>query len=419
MDISRTREALSILESKFEGKTWSEGNQAYYAQILNKRSLSDSTNPRSSRAILGTFKFFGFAWTDQRKLIITPAGKKFVHGGVSHMLRLQLLKWQYPNPFEAKGAVAPYTSTLRLFPFRVLLELVLELGFLHEHELAHLVWKIQSDTKSELERVKSDIQAFRKLSDKERQKLCQGDQFFLTCHEYEAHLRPYMVATNLCSFDDRKRVLCITPAAKQQVRKIVSEKVEVKSDWIDEEEWFEYFGNIKYLHPPRSIELKLRSSKGPLTGVYVKVGQNGLWRVTNDAGIASITLYEGQNYDIDVILPKDGRSVFRGSIRVMPSAHIVDLLIGAAPPTPTESVDVIMEKIHQLLSKGIDNELNQRLNMRSAIEKKEFDRKMMRHVRGARFEHLVYGLLNSFTGNVFDKVVWHGRVGEWGLPTAA
>jgi len=175
-DITKARDALAILESpKFEHKTWNEGKQAFYAILLKKAGLSDSTNPRSARAILGTFKFFGLACTEHKKLIITQAGKEFIHGDIRKVLKAQLLKWQYPNPFEAKGSVAPYTRNMRLFPFRVLTKLAKEIGHIHENELSLFVWKIRSDEQMEIAEAKLRILRFRKLSDSEKREFCQSD----------------------------------------------------------------------------------------------------------------------------------------------------------------------------------------------------------------------------------------------------
>jgi len=421
-DITKARDALAILESPtFENKTWNEGKQAFYAILLKKAGLSDSTNPRSTRAILGTFKFFGLACTEHKKLIITPAGKEFIHGDIRKILKAQLLKWQYPNPFEAKGSVAPYTRNMRLFPFRVLTRLAKEIGPIHENELSLFVWKIRSDEQTEIAEAKQRILHFRKLSDSEKRELCQSDLLFVTNHEYEAHLRPYILATGLCTFDGKQRILFISKEAEDEVNEILAEALEVKTDWKDEDEWFQYYGDTRYYHPPISIKFQLISKKVPAAGVYVKVSKNGAesYSVTDDKGFTILSLYENQKYRLEVILPENGSILHKDFIAIRPGQRELKIEMAKVAISRKETVDEIIRKIHQLLKTDFDQETRERLQMKSRIEKKEIDRKQIRYIRGGRFEELVYRLLCRFKGTVFNDVVWNGKVGEWGLPVPA
>lgn len=420
-DISKTQKALSILESKFERKTWTEGRQAFYAILLNKSGLSSSTNPRSTRAILGTFKFFGFAWTKNRKLIITPAGKEFIHGDVSTILKKQLLKWQYPNPFEAKGNVAPYTRSLQLFPFRTILKLLEKFGPIKEKELALFVWKIKSDDISELDRVEHQILNFRGLSKTERHKVCSSDPLYVTNHEYEAHLRPYIIATGLCTFDPKSRSLSIDPDAKLEVSKILSESIEVKTDWRDEEEWFGYFGDTKYYHLPRRVELRFTSKKGPGANICLQISHNKtkIYGITNDNGSVLFSLYENIKYKVEALSPKERKIFYKGFVLVKPGVSQITIKVPRAPLPEKKTIDGLTEKVHQLLSKGLDDEIKDRIEMRFKIEGKKITGKQLRLVRGGRFEELIYRLLNMFKNRVFDEVLWNGRIDEWGLPLPA
>lgn len=421
-DISKTKEALAILRSKdFEGKTWTEGKQSFYAIKLNKKGLSDSTNPRSTRAILGTFKFFGFAWTLNRKLLITEAGKEFVNGESTKILKNQLLKWQYPNPFEGKGGVAPYTKTLRLFPFRVLLLLLHEIGPLHEDELALYVWKIQNDSKEEIKRAEESILNYRDLTEIEKRKRCESDALYITNHEYEAHLRPYIVATGLCEFESKQRFLKKCEEAANEVRKILSEKVDAKTEWKDEVEWFEYYGNTKYSHPPREVSLKLKPKSGVARGFYLKVMQNGResYGLSDEDGVATFDLYDDQDFHLEVMRPADGFPVFKGDYEMKAEYSEISVPIKEKLQVISESIDDLLEKMKQLLSKGLDSEIREILQMRAKFSGGVMEKGQIRYLRGARFEQLTYKLLKALKPKVFDDVVWHGSVGKWGLPVPA
>lgn len=419
-DVGKTKDALGILMSKdFEGKTWSEGKQALYGIQLKKRGLSDSTNPRSTRAILGTFKFFGFAWTLNRKLLITEAGKEFVEGNSTKILALQLLKWQYPNPFESKGGVAPYTRTLRLLPFRVLLGLLCDIGPLHEDELALFVWKVKNDTNEEIGHARENILNYRQRDEGHKRQLMERDSLYITNHEYEAHLRPYILATNLCYFDPDERTLGITERNMEKVRKILSEKVNVRIEWKDEAEWFEYYGNTKYFHPPEEIRIRLKPKSGVARGYCIKVTQNGResFGLSDEDGIAIFSLFRGQELRLEVMRPTDGSTVFQSTRRIQVTT--VDVPLKEKLRAVKESLDEILEKMKQLLLKGLDNEMKERLAIREKLAGETADRRVMRYLRGARFEQLTYRLMYNFKTKVFDDVVWNGKVGEWGLPTPA
>ncbi len=421
-DIDRAKKALSLLESpKFENKTWTEGRQAFYAILLNRENLSSSTNPRSARAIIGTFKFFGFVWTKNRKLIVTPAGKAFIHGNSSAILEKQLLKWQYPNPFEGKGNVAPYTRSLRIFPFRALLRLLEKIGSIEERELALFVWKTKNSDASELNRVEQEILHFRKLSEAEKRKACETDPLFVTNHEYEAHLRPYSVVTGLLMFDSKTRLLSIDPSAKVKVGKILSECIEIKTEWKDEEEWFQYFGDTRFYHPPRRIELRFTSKKGPVAGVYIQITHNKSKKfgLTDDDGSVFFDLYDNMKYEAKALSPKDGKSLHSSSIVVHPGVKQVKKQMKKAPLRKKDTIKELTRKVHQLQSKGLDDEIRERIDMRARIEGKQIAKKQLKLVRGGRFEELIYRLLNLFRNRIFDDVVWNGKIGDWGLPFPA
>jgi len=421
-DVNKTKEALTILRSKdFEGKTWSEGKQSFYAIQLNKRGLSGSTNPRSTRAIIGTFKFFGFAWTINRKLLITQAGKEFIDGESSKTLRLQLLKWQYPNPFEAKGGVAPYTRSLRLFPFRVLLSLLYDVGPIHEDELALYVWKIQNDSKEEIKRAKEGILGYRQLNEEQKRQERITNALYITNHEYEAHLRPYILATGLCQFDSKQRLLKICEENKKEVEKILSKKIEPKTSWKDEAEWFEYYGNTEYLHPPKEINLRLKPKSGTASNFYIRVIQNNResYGLSDEDGVATFSLFEDQEFNVEVMRPSDGRTVLKSSFKVGPGDFQINVRIKEKLPGVVESIDVLLEKMRQLLTRGLDDEIRERLEIRTKFTGEAVDKKTMRYLRGARFEQLTYKLMKNLKPEVFDDVIWHGKVGKWGLPIPA
>lgn len=421
-DISKTKDALAILRSKdFEGKTWSEGKQSFYAIRLNKKSLSSSTNPRSTRAILGTFKFFGFAWTRNRKLLITQAGKEFINGESAKILKLQLLKWQYPNPFEAKGGVAPYTKTLRLFPFRILLRLLYDIGPVHEDELALYVWKIQNDSEEEIKHAEEGILTYRQLDEKQKRQKRGTDALYITNHEYEAHLRPYILATGLCQFDSKQRFLKICEDTTKEVKKILSEKVDAKTEWKDEVEWLEYYGNTKYSRPPREISLRLNPRTGVARGFCIKVTQNGRksYGLSDENGVATFSLFEDQEFNLEVMRPGDGLIVFKGGYKIGAVDSEINVPIKEKLQPVVESIDVLLEKMKQLLSQGLDIEIRERLEMRAKFTGEVVEKRIMRYLRGARFEQLIYKLMKSLKTKVFDDVVWHGKVGKWGLPTPA
>lgn len=421
-DVNKTREALAILESsKFEKKTWNVSKQSFYGILLNKKGLSGSTNPRSARAIFGTFKFFGFAWTKNKKLVISPAGKVFIHGDIPKTLKLQLLKWQFPNPYEGKGIVAPYTKSLRLFPFRVILRLLYEMGHLYEDELALFVWKVKSDCDEDLKWVKKEIRKYRKLSDEKKEKVCKADPLFVTDHEYEAHLRPYITATGLCSFNRKQRFLKIDPKSKREIKRVLSEAVEVKTDWKDEDEWFTYYGNIKYRYPPRTLRFELRPRGGIAMGFCVKIIQNGreAYGITDNKGSTNLSLFDYRKFIIEVMRPSDGKIVFKDSMEVKPRDSRVVIRIKEGLPIRKKSMDELIGKLNQLLSAGLDDEIRNRLEMRKRITKQDVSHRFLGYLRGARFEQLIGELLLSFEKKVFDSVVWYGQIGEWGLPISA
>jgi hypothetical protein len=273
-NVEKTRQALSILAGRdFAGKPW-RPKQIYYKTLLQKKKLvvSKISDERSARAVLASFEFFGFAWVREKLLTITPVGNLFVNN-VEEALRQQLLKWQYPNPYEAQGHVARYTRSIKLFPFRTILYFLSELGPLHERESALFVWRTMSAEPSELERVKNQVLDFRRRDVRNQEEQSTG-LLYTRIHEYEEHLRPYILATGLCKFDPKAKQLSITPGKEPEVKSTLSERFEAKTDWRDEAEWFEYFGDTARDHPPQKVEIKLQPSSGTANGFVIKVKES-------------------------------------------------------------------------------------------------------------------------------------------------
>jgi len=416
--VDRCVQALEILESKFENKKWTDGDQAYFASILLKRGLSESGNPRSARAIMGTFKFFGFAYVKD-KVVVTSAGKQFIHGDRGNILKRQLLKWQYPNPYEMKGQVAPYTRELKLHPFTALLFLLRDLKAVTEDELALFVWRLQSDDKSSLGSVKEKIEKYRQLGEEEKKKFKRADPLFITNHEYEAHLRPYILETGLCEFDESKRELRIATASQEEVDVILQDPVPL-GDFSDETEWFEYFGDPRFSKPPSTITIRLvDQNRQPTREVFVEISTlKGLVSCFTDRrGCLPIKVYENESCKIEVYHPVDGSKILsQPFVPIFPESVIK---IPARLPQQVESVEESLKGIESLLKGDMDEGL--KVKMKMLTQKKILlGKKDLARVRGGRLEQLVHIILENFKARgIFDEVRWNGTVGEFGLPSPA
>ena len=157
-----------------------------------------------------------------------------------------------------------------MFPFRTLLYFLTEVGPLHERESALFVWRTKSTVQGEFDSVKQQILDFRNLAPK-KQRAAASNALYKRIHEYENHLRPYVVATGLVRFNSDARLLSLVPNKTSEVKAILSEQVEPKTEWRSEDEWFEYFGDVTRYHPPQKVEIKLRPASGTASGFVVKV----------------------------------------------------------------------------------------------------------------------------------------------------
>jgi len=129
-----------------KGRKWDRVQEYVATQMYRTRLSPDVLDPKSIRVIKDEAQFFGFCYlSDNGKLIITEAGNRFVSANdPSEIFRNQLLKLQITNPAESV-----FIRGILVFPFRVLLHLLLNLGYLTWDELGLFVFQTRPSRISE------------------------------------------------------------------------------------------------------------------------------------------------------------------------------------------------------------------------------------------------------------------------------
>lgn len=289
------RKAITILR-KMKGQEWNSDSQERFAIELTRNKIIRSTRPTAGigRAIFANLKFFGFAFTEDGKISITPVGNKFVRASGTDrvdIIKAQLLKWHYPNPDQRR------IKEIRLFPLRACLKIIHDLQYVSSDEMTLFV--IKTKTKDEIKNIEKKIRDFRKKNEREKEeRRAEEADFYHLEHIAWEHAARFFEATGLCSrvrIDSEKRLI-IADNRLNEIKEIISRELEPHRVFETEADWFQFYGSVE---PLFTIDLKVQLPNGQgIAGAVVKAldptKETEIKKeVTNDVGTASIWLPQG------------------------------------------------------------------------------------------------------------------------------
>jgi len=424
-DLDELRAMLRVCSELAEGKRWFKWDN-YHQELVARRMYrlghcDRVLSTKSIRVIKDEAQFFGFAYLDRsRKLVITKAGSLFVSSGnFKEVFKNQLIKLQLTNPAEER-----FTKEIRVFPFRTILRLLIDLDFLSQEEAGMYVFTMKSQ--NELSQVEKKIIHFRSLSRHEQEKA--SDNFkstptgrkLLVLAPYVGYAWSFFEKSGLLHRDDGSD-LRIVKKKLNEVKMILEKFKNIEPcDFESEEEWFEYFGNPKHETPPqKSVIRVLLHDRRPVKDAFIEITDAALGKsdFSDSKGEAVFFLYTEDKYTIRIFSPSDyGKPIEKAEI-----AHFQETLEFRIPIEITqqeETVSEILNKVKDLVSRGFDQELEKKLKI---LERRGVDLSgQEKLIRGGRFEQLIFKILVLLSEEgVFDHVAWNGKEGKYGIPLPA
>lgn len=258
--------AIKILLDKklsLNGRPWTSGKQETFNTELAKRGLTESgapLAPSSRRTFEALLKYLGFIYVDSTTppsiMQVTKVGVKLIKNPVK-TLKLQMAKLQLTNPVVRKDCVK-----IQVFPFRVTLRLLLEIGPLHYDEIGYILF-MHMKKETDYKQVKERILAFRSLPESKRRGIIK--RFKKTPEGHVALAKAASVSyyvllcigTELC--ERKNKTLKIRKGKKKTVENLLKKFEGVKTYDFEGNLplWVEYYGTPNRLSPPHQIPIKI------------------------------------------------------------------------------------------------------------------------------------------------------------------
>lgn len=449
----------AIINKGYNGTRWSSQKQDNIGNELRKRGATRTGRTPSTQAMrthLSLVQYLGFIYIDDTTtpsiLKVTEAGELFLkhhqksiinitnliegksNGELiltSPIFRKQFEKLQLTNPNELK-----YCENVFVFPFRIALQLINDLGYLDREEIGYFLLMVKSEDEINLTKLK--IKKFRMQSKEDRLeeitefKKTKKGNIALVQAPAAGYFISLCINTGIISRtkisipnpgpEKLRDIVAIEIKAeeKERVEKILDEKYSGAEPYDfgnNKQLWMDYIGNPRRLSPP--IDVKVTNDSAD--EVIIVIEQDSLMLAGDLVGIGRSILYPmfvNEVYEVIMIDPLNGEQLHRRTIR--PDFLVRDFSIDAEIEyTPKNGLISIQTRIiEHSESKTFDNEYLTYLNVLQTITGKDY--KNNKNLRGGYYEFLFFKLLEELRKrNVIDEVYWNGSLGEFGLPRPA
>lgn len=450
----------SLINRKYDNTSWNDQKQNNLGNDLRKRGavrIKRSPSNQSIRTLVASVpQYFGLLYIDSsttpNTIKLTEAGERLYNYHKSSIKNIgtlgegqnngeliktspiileQFEKLQITNPILLKDC-----ENIYVFPFRAVLKILLDLGYLDREELAYFIFSIRGE--DEIPLVINNIKKFRKQNKIDRDteiSLFKGTHIgniTLVAAPSAGYFENLCLTTGIIekkniqipnpgsSPKDKIPAIKITAGQETYVRDILNNKykdAEIYDFGNRLKLWIDYIGNPNRLIPPRDINL-INKCSGNLIMI---LEQNGIMLtgdlVEKESALIA-PMFINEDYDVVLVSPKDGNVINRVTITPDFSVSNYDFNATVAIGTSETINDIANSIIEHSASKTFDNNY---LNYLGIIENiVGTDLINNKNLRGAYYEFLFYKLLDSLREEgIIDDVYWNGKVGQFGLPRPA
>lgn len=444
-----------IIERDYDGTSWNDGKQNNLGVNLKNWGATKSGKNVSSQSIrtltAAVPQYLGFVYintnTTPNTIRVTDAGKKLLANHKKNLLKVknlidgdkklikqsevvlaQMEKLQITNPIILKDC-----ENILVFPFRMTLKLLLELGYLDREELAYFLFKIKDE--SEFELIVKEILNFRLLPIEKRKELLDA---FKETHVGNITLVKASSASyyeGLCQITGIIDRIIVKPenldkniqAIKIKDEYMTYAKEEVSSKYADVSTynfsdnldlWIEYIGNPDRLSPP--IDVQIENKFGSTLLVQIKKDSiiKNIDLIENNGSIL-YPMFMGENYEIVLIEVESGVEIATEKFTPTKGVRGYVLYGKSKYKQLQKSAEQIAEEIlaHSKCTSFCGEMLNYLTILKKVIG---IDKTEDKSLRGAYYEYLFFQLLSKLKDKgLVDDVIWNGKIGKYGLPVQA
>ena len=446
-NIHQTIGVVHILSgNKFNGKSWTGGRKETFNTELKKCGLTKGGKPLSPsgrRTLEALIKYLGFIYMDKSStpptLMVTDVGLDLIKNHpltqkfktlkevgknkqlikASPVVLHQMVKLQITNPIIKEDCV-----NILLFPFRITLRLLLELGYLDIEEIASIL--LQMKTEDQYDYIKQRIQNFRSLSP--AQKRAEIDKFKKTEEGIltlvKAPSAKYFMSlcegTGLCEAKRNKiNTLKLFDGAEKKVRNILITFQGIRPfDFQDDADlWIDYYGKPNRLKPPKMVTITF--TKPVREEKIIEILKDG--RIIGgeafgeELNFMEIPLFENEEYHLEIYDCATGTKVNIEKFKIDEKQNTVKIDISEAKEKPLTNEE-IMNTIEDLIQSGkLDGTYMNKLNIISKITGIDIENSL-KYLKGGRLEYLIYKFFHNLEeeGKI-DSVVWNGSIKKYGI----
>ena len=431
-----------LSQDNFNGKSWTSMKQESFNTLLGRYGLTERGRPLSPsarRTLEALIKYLGFIVIDSSTtpstMHVTNAGFELIrkHGSVlglgrnlkivssdgnevleSNIVEHQMNKLQITNPVIREDCV-----NILLFPFRVTLKLLLELGFLSKEELGYIVFSMKKEDEFNL--IVEKIKTFRQLPEDRRKaeidafKITEIGNLTLVQAPTAGYYIGLCIATGLCK--RKSSDLYIKDEKKQEILLVLKKYKNLRPfDFGDNLRlWIEYFGDFKRINPPLLVDIKTNLSEKCYVRIYNNENNETASGVVSNFSSLGIALFENDEYRFDFFSFSNATLFYSEKKKIESDILKFSLPIVKEKIREDDNQETLEKKIIDLInSKDYDPIYAHHLSMVSSITgKTNFSTAQL---RGGRLEYLFFRLLQEYKNlGKIDDVIWNGRVDEFGI----
>lgn len=444
-----------IKKRNYHNKKWNTTKQddlSLELKRLGATNTGEKIQQQGMRTLLASLHYLGFVYLDNNSFLqITKAGDRFydVHKSELKVLEnlksssdtinsseevyKQMTKLQITNPL-----IMSYCEDILLFPFRYVLEILLELEYIDMEELALIVFNAR-DTSS-IEFTKQEILNFRKLEESQREKTVE---LFKATEMGNITLKKAPSAgyfMQLCvgtGYIDRNKIKPVNKSKSLSCIKIKDKYISDIKQMLDSYEyteaydfkcdvdlWIEYFGDPNQLLPPENFTI---TNSLPYE-VYMEVYKDGdhliLAEILGEGADVSFAVFENKKYSAIYYDIGSGDILYKQELEFDDHLSIQiskDVLLNNNETYSSYAKlksDILRQEIlEHSESKNFSKKMLRKIDI---IELKTGNSKLNSNLRGAHYEYLFYLLLNNLKEEeIIDEVLWNGKLGKYNLPVPA
>ncbi len=269
-DIDRIIDAFKILAKEFAGKNWRENQEKFSERVEESIIKAGHGGSMAGRNWFAIFKYLGFAYTSKigNKIVITDVGNLILKNNKREkdIVTDQLLKLQYPNPYQSK-----FVKETKLFPFRVLLKILFELpdNKISREEFGLFVMGLKHCVEEDIKGIVRNIIKYRNSKPHKKRVIRnsiisnyakdviknfkdKGKKWRSVTPErvwtiiYDYALRHFLTIeyTDFCTYNKKNNELYLEKSKLLSIRRLLKENtLKVRHSFEDEYEWFYYYGS--------------------------------------------------------------------------------------------------------------------------------------------------------------------------------